>query len=168
MDRLKLIALDRDDLEVVSTHLQDAVVKVADILWRPAEKRLVVGAQPVRLGGRRRRPRRQFRRRRAALRFERVIGLQVPQCARRRTRTQVLNLLAVDFEETDAPAGVVDADVLRRRGAAARGRMPGGRAGRSRPDLGHRMLPGATSMRLPSVEPSRPPNRVDAPSGAGH
>ena len=42
MDRLKLIALDEDDLAVVSAHLQDAVVKVADIHWRPSEKRLVL------------------------------------------------------------------------------------------------------------------------------
>ena len=42
MDRLKLIALDREDIEVVSAHLQDAVVKAADIHWRPAERRLVV------------------------------------------------------------------------------------------------------------------------------
>ena len=33
MDPLKLIALDQDDIAVVSTHLQDAVVKVADIVW---------------------------------------------------------------------------------------------------------------------------------------
>ena len=42
MDRLKLIALDKEDIEVVSAHLQDAVVKAADIRWRPAEKRVVV------------------------------------------------------------------------------------------------------------------------------
>ena len=43
MDPLKLIALDKDDIEIVSTHLQDAVVKIADIIWRPAEHRLVIG-----------------------------------------------------------------------------------------------------------------------------
>jgi len=42
MDMLKLVALDTDDLEVVSTHVQDSIVKVDDILWRPAEKRVVV------------------------------------------------------------------------------------------------------------------------------
>ncbi len=35
MQPLKLIALDQDDIEVVSTHLQDAVVKVSDVIWRP-------------------------------------------------------------------------------------------------------------------------------------
>ena len=42
MEPVKFVALDRDDLEVVSTHLQDALVKVADVIWRPQEKRLVV------------------------------------------------------------------------------------------------------------------------------
>ena len=42
MDELKLFALDQEDIAVVSTHLQDARVKVADILWRPQEQRLVV------------------------------------------------------------------------------------------------------------------------------
>ncbi len=41
--QLKLIALDADDLAVISTHVQDARVQVSDIIWRQAEKRLVVG-----------------------------------------------------------------------------------------------------------------------------
>ena len=47
MDQVKFVALDRDDLEVVSTHLQDALVKVADVIWRPQDKRLVVGLSAV-------------------------------------------------------------------------------------------------------------------------
>ena len=39
MELLKLVALDRDDLEVVSTHLQDATLTVGDVRWRPSEKR---------------------------------------------------------------------------------------------------------------------------------
>ena len=35
MEPVKFVALDRDDLEVVSAHLQDAEVKVADVHWRP-------------------------------------------------------------------------------------------------------------------------------------
>ena len=42
MEPLKFVALDPDDLEVVSTHLQDALVKVSDVIWRPQEKRLIV------------------------------------------------------------------------------------------------------------------------------
>lgn len=39
----KLIALDEDDLAVISAHVQDASVHPADIIWRQSEKRLVVG-----------------------------------------------------------------------------------------------------------------------------
>src|SRR5262249_55139451 len=42
MDALKFVVLDEEDLEVASTHLQDAVVRVSDVLWRPHERRLVV------------------------------------------------------------------------------------------------------------------------------
>jgi len=42
MEELKLVALDRDDIEVMSAHLQDALVKVADVLWRPREHRFVM------------------------------------------------------------------------------------------------------------------------------
>ena len=42
MDLLKLVALDGDDMEVVSTHLQDAAIKPADIRWHPGERRVVV------------------------------------------------------------------------------------------------------------------------------
>ena len=42
MDPLKFVVLDEEDLEVASAHLQDAVVKTSDILWRPQENRVVV------------------------------------------------------------------------------------------------------------------------------
>jgi len=35
MEPLKLVALDKDDLEVLSAHLQDSAVKVSDIFWLP-------------------------------------------------------------------------------------------------------------------------------------
>ena len=41
--QLKLIALDTEDLAVISTHVQDARVQTSDIVWRPGEKRLVIG-----------------------------------------------------------------------------------------------------------------------------
>src|SRR5436305_14436673 len=97
MNPLKLIALDQDDIAVVSTHLQDAVVKVADIVWLPAEKRLVLGLNrfdweacgevtPC------------YQRRRTALRFERVMACRC-RTVDPNTRAAVLNLLAGEFEE---------------------------------------------------------------------
>jgi Protein of unknown function (DUF2948) len=105
MEPVKFIALDRDDLEVVSTHLQDALVKVADVVWRPKEKRLVVGLNRFDwLGAECSQP--ELRRCRSALRFERVTG-----CKCRNVdpagKDAVLNLLAVEFSEDDAPGGTV-------------------------------------------------------------
>jgi len=102
---LKLFALDKDDLEVVSTHVQDSVVTVGDIHWRPNESRLVMllnrfdweeaqCADP------------RYRRRRTALRFDRVTACRCRNIACKDKDT-FLNLLAVDFAETVAPAGVV-------------------------------------------------------------
>jgi hypothetical protein len=105
MEPVKFVALDRDDLEVVSTHLQDALVKVADVAWRPQEKRVVIGLSRFDwLSAEGTRP--ELRRCRAALRFERV------SCCKCRSvnphgKDDVLNLLAVEFSETDAPGGVV-------------------------------------------------------------
>ena len=42
MDQLKFVVLDEEDLEVASTHLQDAVVKIGEVLWRPNENRVVI------------------------------------------------------------------------------------------------------------------------------
>jgi Protein of unknown function (DUF2948) len=105
MEPVKFVALDQEDLAVVSTHLQDALVKVCDVLWRPQEKRLVIAldrfdwlsAECTKS---------ELRRCRAALRFERV------NCCKCRSvnphgKDAVLNLLAVEFAETDSPAGVV-------------------------------------------------------------
>ena len=109
MDLLKFVALDTEDLAVVSAHLQDAVVKASEVLWRPTEQRLVVGlnrfdweaAQGGSAGGD---P--QYRRRRAALRFERVRSCKCRDLSPANP-DEVLNLLAVEFAETDTPSGVV-------------------------------------------------------------
>jgi hypothetical protein len=105
MDPLKLNALDRDDVEIISTHLQDAVLKVADVRWLPAEKRLVVGVNRFDWeAAYDDRP--EYRRRRAALRFDRVLSLKCRNLDPASPNT-VLNLLAVEFAEKDPPAGVV-------------------------------------------------------------
>jgi len=104
MDPLKFIVLDEEDLEVVSAHVQDAVVNVTDVHWRPQEKRVVLGLNrfdwECAQGDR---P--EYRRCRSALRFERVLACKCRNC--NPAGDGVLNLLAVEFTETDAPAGVV-------------------------------------------------------------
>src|SRR5207302_2063223 len=90
---------------VVSTHLQDALVKVADIIWRPQEKRLVIAVNrfdwPAAEA-----PAPQLRRCRSALRFERVNGCKC-RSVNPAGKNAILNLLAIEFAETDPPAGVV-------------------------------------------------------------
>jgi len=105
MENLKLIALDKEDIEVVSAHLQDALIKAADIRWRPAERRLVIALNRFDWESAHR-PSPEFRRRRAALRFDRVSACKCRNCTPVE-KDQILNLLAVSFEETDQPAGVI-------------------------------------------------------------
>ena len=104
MDMLKIVALDTDDIAVVSTHVQDSIVKVGDILWRPAEKRVVVVVN--RFDWENAQSGTQYRRRLAALRFERVNAFKARN-VKPSDKDRVLNLLAVEFAAGDAPAGRV-------------------------------------------------------------
>jgi hypothetical protein len=109
MQLLKLAALDNEDLEILSAHLQDAVMRVGDIAYVPARKRFAIvlnrfdweGAEKTAGAAKK-----GFERRRAALRFDRVLASKV-QGIRQRKRDTVLNLLAVRFEETQAPEGYI-------------------------------------------------------------
>ena len=102
MPELKLIALDADDLAVISAHLQDAVFKVGDIAYLPAERRFAAlgnrfdWADALHDGGR---PA-EFVRRRSALRFERVLAAKVQGIDLAQGR--VLSLLAIGFEPSAA------------------------------------------------------------------
>src|SRR5437773_8719520 len=101
--QLKLIALDADDLAVISTHVQDARVQTFDIIWRQGEKRLLVGMNRLdweqTLSGETA-PRRLV----AVLRFDRVlscksrnIDLGAPEIA--------LELVGIEFHPGEAPGG---------------------------------------------------------------
>jgi hypothetical protein len=119
-DELKLVALDKDDIEVISAHVQDSLVKIADILWRPSEHRFVIvlnrfdwisaagiaeaGKVSGTTAGTSAKP--DYRRCRTALRFERVLACKCRNLDQTAKDAQ-LNLLAVEFAETDSPAGIV-------------------------------------------------------------
>jgi hypothetical protein len=114
MEELKLVALDKDDIEIVSAHVQDALVKVADILWQPREHRFVVAlnrfdwmnAADARGARNPDDAVPDYRRCRTALRFERVNACKCRDLDPL-DRNAVLNLLAVEFAERDPPAGTV-------------------------------------------------------------
>jgi hypothetical protein len=102
-NQLKLIALDADDLAVISAHVQDAYVQTVDIIWRQAEKRLVVGMRRLdweqALSGET-----ASRRLIAALRFDRVLACKSRNIDLEAPET-TLELLGIEFHPTDPPGG---------------------------------------------------------------
>jgi hypothetical protein len=113
MPDLKLIALDAEDLGVLSTHLQDAVLRVGDMAYMPKEKRFVAianrfdWAKAVDMLKAGRNSAEGYERRRAGIRFERVNGAKV-QGFSLNDKSSALALLAMTFQPTagpDAPEG---------------------------------------------------------------
>lgn len=109
MAELKLIAFDADDLAVMSAHLQDALLKVGDIAWLPAERRLAAVGNRFdwvdALADGKMQPQ-QFVRRRAGLRFERVLAARLQGIDLER-KDAVLSLLTISFEPAEAPGGAI-------------------------------------------------------------
>ena len=105
MDARRLVALDEDDLAVVSTHVQDAAVRVGEFHWRPAEKRFVLGMQRIDwdqvIGGK---P--QSHCLVSALRFDRVLSCKARDIDMAGTDRE-LSLVGVEFLPGTAPGGTV-------------------------------------------------------------
>lgn len=101
--RLKLIALDEDDLAVISAHVQDAHVAVSDIIWRPGENRLVIGMSRLdwdeTLCGET-----SPHRRVAALRFDRVLACRSRNIDLGSPGT-MLELIGIEFHHGEEPSG---------------------------------------------------------------
>ena len=102
-EQLRLVALDPDDLSVISAHVQDARVQASDIVWRQDEKRLVVGLnrldwEQTLSGGTT--PRRLL----AALRFDRVLACKSRNIDMQRPETR-LELVGIEFHPGDVPSG---------------------------------------------------------------
>ena len=109
MADLKLIALDAEDLSIISAHLQDAVLKVSDLAFLPQDKRFAAVANRfdwVDALNSDVEKSKHFARRRCALRFERVLSAQVHGIDLKNKGT-VLELLAIAFQPGEAPEGNV-------------------------------------------------------------
>jgi hypothetical protein len=112
MAELKLIALDADDLAIISANLQDAVMKVGDLAFLPREKRFAAVANrfdwvdAIANEAATKGNEKHYARRRAALRFERVLGAQVHGLDLK-NKGAVTSLLAISFEPLDLPSGQV-------------------------------------------------------------
>lgn len=107
-DSLKLVALDEEDLAMISAHLQDAVMRVDDLIFLPKERRFAVVLNRFVWA-----PEKAVRgevpnqRRRSGLHFERVERVQSMNI-RQDAPDGVLNLLTIQFQPTDTPAGMID------------------------------------------------------------
>jgi hypothetical protein len=105
MTTLKLLALDEEDLQIVSSQLQDAVVRVGDMTYIPSQKRFAAVLNRFdwqRADGNGER----YRRLRTALRFDRVLGARHKDLSPE-DKNRVLSLLAISFEPGEAPSGKV-------------------------------------------------------------
>jgi hypothetical protein len=109
MAELKLIALDADDLAVISAHLQDALIRVDDLAWQPAQQRFAAVSNRFdwvdALKDRGDTPP-LYLRRRAGLRFERVQAARLIGIDLKR-KNAVLSMLTVGFEPAEPPAGSI-------------------------------------------------------------
>jgi hypothetical protein len=107
MNLLKLLALDEEDLKIVSAHVQDAVMKVGDLDFISASRQFVVPMHRFAWEKVATAKKPQPERRNSVLHFDRVLSARLSGISRDRPG-DVLSLLAVTFAATDTPAGTVD------------------------------------------------------------
>jgi len=105
---LKLVALDHDDLKILSAHLQDAVLRLADMVYMPSERHFAAIVSrfdwlAAETGDGKHS---NLRRCRCALRFDRVKRAQV-QKIRPGEPFAVAELLAITFQELESPGGYI-------------------------------------------------------------
>jgi hypothetical protein len=106
MTDLKLLALDEEDLQVISAHVQDAVLRVADMGYARGDRRfaLLMNRFDWETGASRRG---KGVRKRAALHFDAVQSVATngfdPAAPE-----GVLELLDIAFMPVDGPAGIVE------------------------------------------------------------
>jgi hypothetical protein len=106
MTDLKLLALDGEDLEVISATTQDAVVRLPDMGYAAGDRRfaLLMNRYAWEIEGDRRS---KGQRKRAALSFSRVSDVKASGINLGATEG-VLELLDIRFELADDPAGTIE------------------------------------------------------------
>jgi len=107
MSDLKLMALDTEDLDVISAYMQDSVFKVGDMSFAPKQEQFSLAANRFvwEQSDQRRKP---YERHRSALVFKRVKAVRSNGIDRRK-RDEVLSLLAIRFEQAgEGPDGTIE------------------------------------------------------------
>lgn len=97
---LTLLAQDEEDLSVVSAALQDAVARVGDVVFEKRSRRLTIAFNRFRWEADAR------QRIRSALQVGGVMAVQARRIRNDR-RDAILELLAIGFEPTEPPGGVL-------------------------------------------------------------
>ena len=104
---LKLLALDDEDLQVVSAHMQDAVFKCEDVQYWPSKQQFAISGnrfawEETEAGNQ------PFERHRATLVFKQVKGVKSTGFDRN-DRSSVHSLLAVTYEKDgEGPDGSIE------------------------------------------------------------
>ena len=104
MSQLKLIALDLEDLQIISAHLQDAIVRVDEMAYVAGENRF---AAILRRFDWTNAQNGIYQRRQSALRFEKVRSAQYKNISPGVSQATPLELLAIDYEPTDEVGGTI-------------------------------------------------------------
>lgn len=105
MTDLKLLALDSEDLDVISATTQDAVLRVGDMGYAKRDRRFALLMN--RYAWEEDDARGRGLRKRAALHFDRVTDVKVAGIDTTK-RDGVLELLSIRFAESATPGGHVD------------------------------------------------------------
>jgi hypothetical protein len=103
---LKLAAFDPDDLEIISTHMQDAVLTVANIRYLPRQQKLALVANRFNWEDAERHGAEPYHRRLTGLQFARVKSAR-SRNIRQERKDAALMLLSIRFEPRDPPEGEV-------------------------------------------------------------
>ena len=107
MSELKLLALDGEDLAVISAHMQDSVLKVGDLVYAPRLGQFTLAANRFDWEEADRKAK-AYQRHRTVLVFKRVLAVRSNGIDRRRA-DEVLSLLAIRFDpKGEGPEGTVE------------------------------------------------------------
>lgn len=105
MTDLKLIALDTEDLEIISAHAQDAIIRTVDMGFAKGDKRFALLMNRFDWAGDK--PRSKGLRKRSALYFSGVTNAAFAGFDPS-SPEGVVELLDIAFTPTDAPSGIVE------------------------------------------------------------
>lgn len=103
--QLKLMALDAEDLQVISSCCQDSILKVRDLSYLAAKKQFTLELN--RFAWEQDSKTKISERRKSVLHFAQVNGVKVSGIDRS-DKEIVLSLLAVLYEKSDEPSGEIE------------------------------------------------------------